>query len=233
MSSLGNRCRGLLLSVFLLVTACGGGESLPDGQQLLRQAATAMQGVKSVGFAIRSEGNPPIPIKSANGKLHQSGDATGTIQLNQSGQAVEMAFTLVGDTVYFKGATGGYQKLPKATVLAVYDPSAILDPQRGVVKLLNSATKPETEEREKVAGQDTLRVKATLSKSVVPALVPGVSADVEGQVWIAATDHKVLQAKVPIPKAGGGTQGSVTVSFSDFNSNFTVTAPPAGVGGRS
>jgi lipoprotein LprG len=219
------RVCGLLLSVFLLVTACGGGESLPDGQQLLRQAATAMQGVKSVGFAIRSEGNPPIVVRSADGKLLQSGDATGTIQLNQSGQSVEMAFTLVGNTVYFKGATGRYQKLPKATVLAVYDPSAILDPQRGVVKLLNSATEPETEEREKVAGQDALRIKATLSKSVVPALVPGVSSDIDGQVWIAATDHKVLKAKLPIPKSGGGTQGAVTVSFSDFNSNFTITAP--------
>jgi lipoprotein LprG len=178
-----------------------------------------MRGVQSAGFAIRSEGNPPISVKSADGKLLRSGDAEGTLRLDQSGQQVEMAFTLVGDTVYFKGATGGYQKLPRAAVLAVYDPSAILDPRRGVVKLLDSAAEPKTEEREKVAGQESLRVKATLPKSVVPALVPGVTTDVEGQLWVAARDHRVLKVRLPIQK------GAVTVTFSDFNQNFVITAP--------
>jgi lipoprotein LprG len=226
MSTSRGRVTGLFSFVLLLVTACSGGGSLPEGQELVQQGATAMQGINSVGFAIRSEGNPPIPIKSADGKLLKSGDAQGTVQLVQSGQTVEAAFTLVGDTVYFKGATGGYQKLPKATVLAVYDPSAILDPQRGVVELLKTAQKPETEKKEKVGGQDAYEVKATLSKSVVPALVPGVSQDVDGEIWISVTDHRVLKARVPIPQGG-----SVTVTFSDFNANFTITAPPAGAGG--
>jgi lipoprotein LprG len=231
MPSTRTRVPGLLLCAFLLVTACSGGGSLPAGQELLRRSATAMQGVQSIGFVIRSTGNPPISVKSADGRLLRSGDAEGTIQLTQSGQPVEMAFTMVGDTVYFKGATGRYQRLPKAAVLAVYDPSAILDPQRGVVKLLNSAKRPETEERERVGGQDALRVQATWSKSVVSALVPGVASDVDGQVWIAATGHRLLQTRIPVPKQGGGTQGAVTVTFSDFNARFTITAPPAGAGG--
>src|SRR5262245_13397338 len=142
MSLTWGRVTGQLLLAAVAVTACSGGGSLPDGRKVLKDASAAMRGVQSIGFAIRSEGNPPISIKSADGKLLRSGDAQGTLQLNQSGQSVEMAFTLVGDTVYFKGATGGYQKLPKATVLAVYDPSAILDPQRGIVKLLDTAAEP-------------------------------------------------------------------------------------------
>ncbi|HEY7488634.1 MAG TPA: LppX_LprAFG lipoprotein [Streptosporangiaceae bacterium] len=231
MSLTWGRLTGLVqLVVALVLAGCSSGGSLPDGDKLLQQAATAMSAVKSIGFAIRSEGNPPISVKSADGKLLQSGDATGTIQLNQAGQPVEMAFTLVGDTVYFKGATGGYQKLPKATVLAVYDPSAILDPQRGIVELLKTATKPESEEKEKVGGQDAIRIKATLSKSVVPALVPGVTSDITGgQIWVSAKDSRVLKVRVPIPKPdGGGTQGAVTVTFSDFNTNFTITAPAKG-----
>src|ERR671914_2212978 len=118
MSSTRVRVHGLLVCALVLATACSGGGSLPDGQELLRQSAAAMRGVQSLGFAIRSAGNPPISVKSADGRLLRSGDAEGTIQLTQSGQPVEMAFTLVGDTVYFKGATGRYQKLPKAIVLA-------------------------------------------------------------------------------------------------------------------
>jgi lipoprotein LprG len=219
MSLTWGRVAGQFVLSVVVLTGCSGGESLPDGRKLLQEASGVMRGVQSVGFAIRSEGNPPISVKSADGRLLKSGDAQGTLQLNQSGQAVEMAFTLVGDTVYFKGATGGYQKLPKATVLAVYDPSAILDPQRGVVKLLDTAAKPKTDKREKVGGQDALRVKATLSKSVVPALVPGVANDVDGQVWVSASDHKVLKVRLPVQK------GAVIVTFSDFNRNFVITAP--------
>jgi lipoprotein LprG len=219
MSLTWGRAIGQSMLAVVVVTGCSGGESLPDGKQVFQQAAAAMREVRSAGFAIRSEGNPPISVKSADGKLLRSGDAQGTLRLDQSGQSVEMAFTLVGNTVYFKGATGGYQKLPRATVLAVYDPSAILDPQRGVVKLLETATEPKTEKREKVAGQDAFRVKAKLSKSVVPTLVPGVATDVDGQVWVAAGDHKVLKVRLPVQK------GAVTVTFSDFNQNFVITAP--------
>ncbi|HEU5160134.1 MAG TPA: LppX_LprAFG lipoprotein [Streptosporangiaceae bacterium] len=219
MSLTWGRVIGQCVLAGVVVAGCSGGGSLPDGRQELKQAAAAMREVRSVGFAIRSEGKPSISVKSADGRLLRSGDAEGTLQLDQSGQSVEMAFTLVGDTVYFKGATGGYQQLPKATVLAVYDPSAILDPQRGIVKLLDTAGEPETDEREKVNGQQALRIKAKLSKSVVPALVPGVAKDVDGQVWVAESDHRVLKVRMPLEG------GAVTVTFADFNRNFVITAP--------
>src|SRR5918999_5699565 len=107
MSLTWGRALGQFMLAVALVTGCSGREPLPEGKQVLQQAAAAMRGVQSAGFAIRSEGNPPISVKSADGKLLRSGDAEGTLRLDQSGQQVEMAFTLVGDTVYFKGATGG------------------------------------------------------------------------------------------------------------------------------
>jgi lipoprotein LprG len=59
----------------------------------------------------------------------------------------------------------------------------------------------------------------------VPALVPGVTTDVDGQVWVAESDHKVLKVRLPVTKAGGGPQGAVIVTFSDFNRKFVITAP--------
>jgi lipoprotein LprG len=77
-----------------------------------------------------------------------------------------------------------------------------------------------------VGGQEALMVKARLSKSVVPSLVPGVAKDIDGQVWVSESDHRVLKVRVPIPKpSGDGTQGAVTVTFADFNRNFVITAP--------
>ena len=50
---------------------------------------------------------------------------------------------LVGGKLYLKGATGGFAEVPAALAGSVYDPSAILDPDKGVAKVLASVTEPD------------------------------------------------------------------------------------------
>jgi lipoprotein LprG len=218
--------------VLTTATACSGsgsgggsGEKLPAGADLMKQSSTAMAEVKSIGFAIRTDGTSSLPVKSADGKLLKSGDATGTLQVVQSGATVEMAFTVLGDSVYLKGVTGGYQKMPKALAIALYDPSAILDPQRGIAPLLAKASGPKSEAEENVGGQQAYRVKATLPKDSAAALVPGVTQDLTGQVWLGVSDHRLLKVKADLPPTADGGKGTVTVTFTDFNSAFSITAP--------
>jgi lipoprotein LprG len=222
-----------LLLIPLSAAGCKGGsessqptESLPKGSEVLSQASAAMRDVNSVGFTLGTEGKPAVPFKRGDIKLLKSGDAEGGIQIQQAGQAVEMNFVLVGPTVYLKGVTGGYQKLPRAMVAQIYDPSAVLDPDRGVAKLLTTATDPTTEAREKVGGKDTYRVKATLPKDTAAALVPGIGQDLTGQVWVATTDHRPVKLKMQVPPtAGGGDTGSVIVSLTEFNADYKITPP--------
>jgi lipoprotein LprG len=214
--------------VLTAATACSGSSSsakLPAGADLMKQSSTAMGGVKSVAFTIRTDGKSSLQVKSADGKLLKSGDATGTLQIVQSGATAEMSFTVLGDSVYLKGVTGGYRKYPKALATALYDPSAILDPQRGIAPLLAKASGPKAEATEKVGGQEAYRVKATLPKDSAAALVPGVTDDLSGQVWLGVTDHRLLKVKADLPPAADGGKGSVTVTFTDFNSDFKITAP--------
>jgi lipoprotein LprG len=110
-------------------------------------------------------------------------------------------------------------------VAAFYDPSAILDPNRGVALLLTKATNPQTEAKDSVAGQDAYRVKATLPKDAAASLVPGLGKDVTGEVWVAASDHKLLKVKADVPAASGAGNGTVTATFSQFNVPFQITAP--------
>jgi lipoprotein LprG len=186
-----------------------------------------MAAVTSMSFTIATEGNPGIPIKNAAGKLLKSGDATGTIELTQSGQLAQLNFTLAGDSVYLKGPTGGYRKLPRAMVVAIYDPSAILDPNRGVAKLLSEASNPKTEAKESIAGEDAYKVKATLPKDAASSLVPGLSKDVTGEVWVGVSDHRLLKVSAQVPAASGGGTGTVNATFADFDQPFTIKAPTA------
>ncbi|GGO80688.1 LppX_LprAFG lipoprotein [Nonomuraea cavernae] len=208
----------LLVVVLALLPACssGGGAELPAGPDLTKKASEAMKTVKSAAFSISTEGKPKVPVKKADGRLTAAGDADGTITLEVLGNLQEITFALVGETVHFKGPTGGFQKLTRADLAQLYDPSLILDPAKGVSQLLGTATDPRVEAEEGGA----YRVATTFSGQVLGALVPGVTQGVNGKVWIDKATGRLTKIELPLQ------DGTVTVSFSDYDAPVTITPPP-------
>jgi lipoprotein LprG len=198
------------------------GPSLPDGAALLAESATAMRAVESAAFDISTDGEvATLPLKSAQGQITSAGDATGTASLDQAGVPLELTFVIKDTTLYVNGLTGGWQQLPLAAAAAVYDPSKILDPDRGVANVLSTATGT-TEAEESVDGVPAYRVKATLDGAAVAALVPGVSGDLDGTVWVGKEDPKLVHRITFTPT---GQTGTVTVTFTDFDEPVTVEPP--------
>ncbi|NUT38567.1 MAG: LppX_LprAFG lipoprotein [Thermoactinospora sp.] len=215
--------RLLLLLVALMVsTACaGGGETaLPSGPDLMKKTADAMKAVKSASFSIATDGTPQVPLRKADGRITSAGDADGTISVEVFGQLTEMNFVLQGDTVYFKGPTGSYQKMPRAQLMQLlqYDPSQVLSPDKGVSTLLAAATNPTVDGEEGGA----YKVTAALTKAQLATLVPGVTQDVSAQLLVDKATSRLT--KVTLPLQGG----SVIVSLSDYDAAVTVTPPPVG-----
>ncbi|WP_433377638.1 LppX_LprAFG lipoprotein [Streptosporangium sp. CA-115845] len=214
-----------VLTVCSLVTACSGGDAsdataaLPSGAELVRKSAEATRAVKSATFSMETEGTPAVPVKKASGRLSGTGDADGTIQIDVAGSLQEISFVLIGETVHFKGVTGGFQKMSRSQLAAIYDPSAILNPERGVVQLLSNALDPKTQAAEKVNGVDSYRVSATLSQQVLATMVPGLAQSVNGTLWIDKATSRLLKADLPL------TGGKVIVVFSDYDVPVQVTAP--------
>ena len=113
-----------------------------------------MAEVKSAHFVIDVNGKiSGLSLKRAEGDLTQQGSARGTASIEQFGPAIEAKFVIVGSDLWLKAATGGYQKLPLAAAATVYDPSAILDPNRGVAKLLSSVKTATTQAKETLDGK--------------------------------------------------------------------------------
>ncbi|MCO6003360.1 LppX_LprAFG lipoprotein [Actinoallomurus purpureus] len=227
MSSFRAQLACLVALTFALATGCGGGgsEKYPPGGTLLQQAATATRAVTSLAFSLRTSGDPQVKAKSADAKLLRGGNAQGSVQITELGLPIQLDFVVLGKTVHLKGLTGGWQQQPLSRVAGIYDPSAVLDPDRGLVQLLTTAKNPSTKGRQKVAGQDCYRVDATLAQAPLSRLVPGVSADTPAELWIAKADHRVLKADVKVPSKNGGKPGTATVTFADFNKPFSITAP--------
>ncbi|MFC4532944.1 LppX_LprAFG lipoprotein [Sphaerisporangium dianthi] len=213
----------LALGLAVACTSSPGGADLPAGRELLDKAAAAMRDVKSVAFAITSEGKPPVPVKNADGSLTREGDAKGTLQIDVLGNLQELNFVLTGDTVYFKGPTGGYQTMTRKELASIYDPSAILNPETGVARLLSTASDPKTEAAEKIDGVDAYRVAVTLSQQVIVTLVPAVNQGVNGKVWIAKDTGRLLKASLPI--GTGANSGTVLVTLDDYDAPVTIATP--------
>ncbi|MFE9743267.1 LppX_LprAFG lipoprotein [Saccharothrix saharensis] len=212
--------RALIGSLVLaLVAGCtssgGGGGSLPDGPDLLAKASAGMKSVTSTHFTIKVDGElPGVTVKDAEGDLNAEGQSQGRAKVEQFGQLIEVEYVLVEQDLYFKGPTGGFTKLPAALAGQVYDPTAILDPDEGVAKVLADARDAKT-----VSNDDGVAVvEATVPRDVVAGLVPGIDADVASR--FSLKDERLQQALFTLP---GGAK--VTIELSDFNKPVTVSPP--------
>jgi len=201
-------------------------DNLPAGDALVKESAAAMREIKTAQFLITADGAVAgLSLRRAEGTLTKEGNAKGTAQIEQSGANVELSFVIVGDKIYLKGPTGGYQTLPLTLAASVYDPSAILDPDRGIAKVLSSATDAKTEASESVDGKTAWRVAATSAAADLAAIIPGVTGSVPGKVWIDSSDKRLLKAAFALPAAGDAKGGTVTVTFKEFDAPATISAP--------
>ncbi|MDG4824359.1 LppX_LprAFG lipoprotein [Asanoa sp. WMMD1127] len=220
----------VLLAALASVGACGDGDNdatagdpnLPAAATLLSEAAAKMRTVTSAAFDITTEGETgALPIRSANGSIDQTGTAQGTATLDQVGMPIELSFVAKDQFLYVKGLTAGWQKVPLAQAAAIYDPTAILDPEKGIGAVLASA-QGTTKSRETLDGVEHYVVDATFDGAAMARLVPGVTGDVNGTVWIAGDTKLVNQLRFTVP---GDKQGTVTIKFADFDKPVDVDVP--------
>ena len=148
----------LLCAALVVVAGCTGGASntsatttTQGAQALLQKSSASMSAVTSVQFSLTVAGDlTAVPVHNATGSLTKAGDAKGSAQITELGQLVQVDFVLVGDTFYLKGPTGGYTKVPVSLAESLFDPTAILDPNRGIAHVLASVQNPQA------AGGDTV-----------------------------------------------------------------------------
>ena len=220
----------LVFGLALLAGCTGGGSSstnLPAAGGLLSTSAASMRAVTSVHFTINVNGTlSSVPIKTADGDLNSQGQAKGNAKLSELGQLVQVDFVLINGNFYIKGLTGGYQKIPATLAGSLFDPSAILDPNRGVAAVVGGLGSPKTEAQEQVDGQATYRISGSVSKAVVSALIPGISSDVQAKVWVGTdAKHLPVKAEFAVPGVDGAQGATVDVDISNYNAPVTVTAP--------
>jgi lipoprotein LprG len=215
----------LAVTVLVAATGCRGRENdggdLPEGAGLLAAAADEMAEVETVAMLLETDTDlGGLPVRQVDGVVTRTGDAEGTARIDQFGQELELRFVVVEETFHYQ-LLGGWQQVPLTDAAQFYDPSAILDPQRGVSQLLRTATDPRVERRD----GDRYEVTATFGAEALAVVLPGTTEDTRGTVWIGADRPLLHQARFPVAAPAGGEPGTVDVELSRFDEPVTVVAP--------
>ncbi|WP_111765443.1 LppX_LprAFG lipoprotein [Nakamurella deserti] len=221
------------LTSILSITGCSSGSS-PDGtgpsaaptvapsaSELISRSATAMTAVSSAHFSLAVTGTlPDLVVQTGDGDLTSTGSAQGTASIRQFGQLVEVEFVVVDTALYLKAGTGGFTEVPAALAGQVYDPTAILDPERGVAAVLTSTTglSAVTE------ADGSYTVSGTVPEKVAASLTPGITTDVAGTFVVDAASSRT--SSVSFSTTGSdGQPATVTLQLGDFDKDLAITAP--------
>lgn len=211
------------MTALLAAAGCSGDQdgSRPDGAELLQAAADEMAQVETV--AVRLEADTEIggvPVREVEGVLTQGGEAQGTALVDQFGQLLEVNFVVLDGTFHFQ-LLGGWQELPLAEATDFYDPTTMLDPDRGVADLLRTATNPTVQRRD----GDRYEVTAEFGGGALTGLVPGAADGTSGTVWIGVDRPLLHRAELPVPADGEGEAGTLSVHLSEFDRPVEIRAP--------
>jgi len=185
-----------------------------------------MKDVEGAKFDLQGKGSiAGVEVDDAQGTVTSDGRAQGVVHIKQAGSIVEIELVVVGKDVYIKGPTGQFIKVDPSVAGAVFDPSQILSPDRGLARLLEFATEAKTVGEEEIDGVDTWKVEAQLDGTLVSHLVPLPAVNkVPGTLWISKDDNKLVQIAVEAPQADGST-ANLTLHLSDFGVQPEITPP--------
>ena len=203
-----------------------GQNALPDPATLLAQSAVTTRVLKSAhvvqAVAGKIEG---LPVKALNADVTTSptAAATGQWTLTFAGSDINANFVVVDGELYTDAlAAGQWSDMGKAS--DVWDPTAILNPDLGLAKILSGFSSPKAVGRETINGLATVKITGQVSGDAVIAMLPkaAVSGPVPATAWIREDgDHELVRLTLE-PSPGNSLQ----LTLYNWNAPVTVTKPP-------
>jgi lipoprotein LprG len=222
----------VVLVLLGLLSSCTSPESdLPDGPSLVAASAAALDGLHTVRFRLSVTGVVPgLDVNEVDGQATRdqgpNGAAQGQADVQEPADRFTAGYTLVGDRLYLTDKHGVRRTAP---VDPGFTPAAMLDPQRGLRRLLTGATNVRSERSESLDKVDTYRVGGKVGRDVISALVPGIRSDVDVKFWVRRDgDHELMRIWMQVPaqeRTAGATW--LELALSEHNAPLTIAAPPS------
>ncbi len=219
---------GLLAVVFMLA-ACGGSSNTPTAQQLITNARSAIQKVKSyhINLAVDNPGNNgTLTITSADGDILVPDKFKATTKVLVFGSIAQVQYIAIGANEYITDPVSGKW----GTASNLLDPRTLTDPQTGVAGILGHIQNPSTPSDSNVDGRSCWSINGTLDAKYLAAIIGGSSAPAGSMVAVTTCIGKSDNLPYLMRFTGVAAQGDLnktarTFKLSKFNESLTITAP--------
>ncbi|VBA60619.1 LppX_LprAFG lipoprotein [Mycobacterium attenuatum] len=220
----------------LVLTGCSGsnkgagGSSTPnvDAVNTVKQAADAMAKVTGMHVSLTVQGSVPnLAVTKLEGDVSNTPQtvATGTATLIVGKNPVDSKFVYVDGHLYSDVADPG-KYADYGNGASIYDVSTLLDPNRGLAKLLSDLQNPKVVGSEQINGILTTKITGMSPADDITTLAGARLSAKDAQstpttVWIASdgSNHLVKLEITPVEN------GTVTMTMSDWGKQVTATKP--------
>ena len=216
-----------MLALAALAASCGG-SSGPAPEELVAETAEKTAEAESFHLIVNVE-NVPDP-SSGLGLTFVDGDIAVPDRMKAkvggsfSGVPISSELVVVGDDHWLKiPLLGTWQKVDLSTTVERF-----LDPEQGVLRVVEGATDVRDEGSEEVGGVDTYHLSATVRGEDVAELllVEPEAETVPIELWIGKDDLLLRRVRVSGPVGPDEGEDAVrTVELSAFDEPVEITAP--------
>lgn len=207
-------------------------EPLPDARILVSAAAETLRTTSDVRFRFGVSGHVPgLTVRGMQGAATASGWAKGTVDVQRGRHRADYEFVVEDGVVRLHPSSGGKAIPGQPGVFELgqaHGPARILDPERGLRRLLVEATQLRTETREPLNGTETFRITGELPQEVITDFVPGIWSDVTVKFWVGAqAQHRLHRIWIQIPPRQPN-EGAVMIelALSEFEPADTTAPSP-------
>jgi LppX_LprAFG lipoprotein len=218
----------------LAVSACSSGEdaepaAATDPAERLTAAADLLDQTSGVSFALDGDDLPDFGtvILGAAGVAAPPASFDGEIRVLTGGLSASVEVISIDGELWAKlPLTTDFARV-EAAALGFSDPGALLDPDRGVGRLLRSADNPEEGERIRVGAAVFDQITATLPGELVGQVLTIADPDAEVDAAFALdpeTGH-LRQAVLTGPFVENGDGQTYTVRLDDYDQDVDISAP--------
>lgn len=225
-----------LLAAFALspigVTACSSSSPAHiSAAALLQKAKAALDSSSSVHFILTST-NVSLAstnITGGNGDLARPSSLRGTFSIALSGFTASVKVVSVGAVFEAELPFTNHFEKTDPSNFGLTNPAELLDPNKGLTRLLTLAQNPQSGPTERVGGELLDTVTYTVPGTDIPVLPDAdPSKPVDLTVAINPSSYQLRSVTLVGPLTSATSNSTFVVTLSNYDEHVTITLPAAG-----
>lgn len=229
----------LFCAVASAISACGGSKSDDNNatttavtaQNVLANAATRFGEVSSFHFKLSIDGSVPLDagntlaLHGAEGDLSRPDSAQAKADVGFLGATISIKFVSVGgDQFITNPITGAWETAPAGLG---YNPAVLYNKDQGIARVLNALQDPKIAGSERVNGEESYHLTATVARADVQPIAAGAVASQTPAInlWITKSHSDLVKFTLHDAAASGKNATTWTLEISQQNKPVTIERP--------